>query len=55
MIQTNARDDRDILLDDVGRIEPAPEADFENRELHAIAKVKERHRRHHFEIRGRVE
>ncbi len=54
MIQTNARDDRDILRDDIRRIQPSAETDFKNGELHAFAKVEKRHRRNKLKICRRI-
>src|SRR5439155_17733955 len=39
MIQANARDDRDVLIDDIRRIQPSSQTHFEDGEPDAIAKV----------------
>ena len=55
MIETDACDDRDILLDDIRCIETAAKADFQDRQLHTIAKVEERHSCDDLEVGRRVE
>src|SRR5437867_1760890 len=43
MIETNARNDRNVLLHDVRRIEPPAEADFENGKAHPITEIEKSH------------
>ena len=49
MIQANARDDRDVLIDDIRRIQPSSQTHFEDGEPDAIAKVEKSHRRNQLE------
>src|SRR5207245_4076455 len=50
MIYANARDDRDVLIDDIRRIHPPSHTDFEAGEPHAIAKVGKFHCRYEPEV-----
>src|SRR5262249_10229723 len=54
MIETNARNDRDVLLHNVRRIEPPAEADFENRKAHSVTEIEKSHSCDQLEIRRRV-
>src|SRR5436190_241202 len=54
MVETDAGNNGDVLVHDVGRIQTPAHSHFQNRELHAIAKVSERHGRRHFEISRRI-